>query len=475
MSSNRPDFGLNLRLEDVFGSPAVQQSAADATDYMANISPRKKEEEARSNVEASVNLIDGTMTYKGPVDAVKNTLGKATNYDDIQRIYAQSLAELQRERAAQAAHPFANTLAQIGAAIAAGDRDPRVRSLGQLAQNLNPTPQTLRERELDVLQQAGNYAIMRDRTAMEGKRLAFEEKRLGLEKQRIQQAAARAVKTDLATMERWAGQDARSGLFDATSATSYVNERVAAGDTPDHAVASAIRMKATSDQAKAVKELEEARKDAKTQLDRDRLDEMIRHNQESGSQRDRQLDQLQSKIDKGLEKKTEIKGKDAKEVRELLIARKSGQDLLALFDPNTTNPEFKKAQKLMGPIRGRWVELRKKFGNLKPDEAYVVNKVMVQFVNAVSTMGTGTYGYRISERGFVKDFTEAMKNEPGQNYGNLRRWMEFYDTKLQVMANQYGVPVEELDKLIETKPTGGKPAAPEPAEGESPYPWEKKK
>lgn len=249
-----------FRLEEIFGSPAVQQSASDATDYMAGINPRKAETAQNQAAEFKVNLNTGTMDMSNvPITKVGEYLGARQQQDDIQRIYAQSLAELQRERAAQAAHPFANTLAQIGAAIAAGDRDPRVRSLGQLAQNLNPTPQTLRERELDVLRGAGSYGIARERNLM-------EEQQIRLAQQRETRMAEMARLTQAAKSFHELSASAQKGELTDVGLTSQVLQDV--GYPKKQADAQAALLVGASQTKQAAVEALATAKSEKERLDR---------------------------------------------------------------------------------------------------------------------------------------------------------------------------------------------------------------
>ena len=368
--------------------------------------------------------------------------------DEIMGSFHQEAQRLQQQEA-RLSTP-AGAIGQAVSALAGNlasqkDMPGWVRGLGQTAQQLNPSIQQVRGQRLGLLKEEAQLT----EKSMALDQHALNMKNQDLEYARLRETEQRSQRSDLARLESDASKDPLG--FDAQS---YYAERIARGDTPERAASSAIRLDARREAAQVTQATKESAKAAGDEQAVRKLDETERHNKAAEAQRDRQLDATESKIDKALEKKgAKIPDKTKDKIRDLLMARASGADLLKLFDPASADPSVQRVQKLMGPAAGRWTDLKKAIGALNKDDAYAVNKVALQFVNAVQSMGTGTYGYRISERGFVQSFTEAMKNNPGQNYGNLRRWMEWYDQELSVISKQYDI--EDIEQFAPPPPGTG--------------------
>ncbi len=442
---------------------SLGQAVNRTTDSLAGTAANAEAAKSAQSLDLTFNPTKNTFVARGDSDLLRQVMGKAQQFDTIQQNYNEMLARNEARQAQMREHPFANTLAQLAASFAANDPNPYTRAIGQAAQRLNPTQQELERQQMAILQQkstATGREMAADIAALRTEITAMTNaQRLALDQQRLTNQANQAVARDLAGIERNAAASAMSGKFDAES---YVAERMAAGDTPTRAQSSAVRLKNVNDASIADEDYKRKREDAKDaattrRLDQAdaRFDELVRHNQEMEAQG-------RERLEKALDKQVKMPEKEKKEVRDLVLAKTDGQKLLEIFDPKTTNPDYKRAQQLMGPFRGRFTEWRKWFGSLNPEEAGVVNRVMKQFANTVNSLGTGTYGYRISERGFVQDFTEAMKNNPGQNYGNLKNWLEWYDQKLNIIAAQYGVPVSEFEALSQAA-VGKGPAAKTPS------------
>jgi hypothetical protein len=97
--------------------------------------------------------------------------------------------------------------------------------------------------------------------------------------------------------------------------------------------------------------------------------------------------------------------------------------------------------------------MEKWVGSLNAKDAEFVAKIQLQFVNAVKTLGAGAYGYRISERGFIQSFAEALKNGAPQNYGNLSAWMTKFNDDIESMKtikDQYDW--SKVDAVMQTPP-----------------------
>lgn len=134
---------INLNLRDAFSG---------VTDWIDSKKQQTKSAQDATKMKFETDHMAGISTFKGPTDLVIEKVKKASEFDRIQGIYNQRLAEVQARESYMQKHPWQNALAELAASMAANDRNPVTRGIGQAAQRLNPTRQELGQEELSLTQ-----------------------------------------------------------------------------------------------------------------------------------------------------------------------------------------------------------------------------------------------------------------------------------------------------------------------------------
>ena len=440
----------------------LQQSLGNMRDFQSRLATQNAASEVppQPTKVTTKTSPDGKKTVAIEGDAsLAEYYGKAGQfYQQALGGFAKQLSQIEQQTAMREQQAREHPWAQLATALSANlaqqkDMPGWVRGLGQTAAQLNPTADQLRNQRLGMIQQETSLAE-------KGAGLSIAEARTNqasvMERQRAEQARSR----DLLTVERDAGIAARKeGSFDKDL---YIKQRLAMGDSPETAMASAQRLEGVANDQKllmAQKEKDAVTRDAAKR--QDEIDKEIRM-QDFFWKKNAAAEKLKEARDlakeaaaakKDAEKRQSLGAVTEAKVEDILTAKRSTNKMLEIFDPNTTNPDYKHFQDIVGPLRGRETDMQKWLGTLNEKDAQLVAKINLQFANAVKTLGAGSYGYRISERGFLQSFTEALKNGAAQNYGNLKAWSEFYNIKIDALKDikdQYDW--SHVDAIMNTPP-----------------------
>jgi hypothetical protein len=410
-------------------------------------------------------------------ELIEGLLHSKQKLDEIMGSFHQEAQRLQQQEQQTQSQPWMQLATALSANMAqARDMPGWVQALGRTAAQMNPSVQELQARRMQLMGQEAQIAEKAgalDIAAMRTQQEAKKEER----------AATEARIRDLVGLEKSAEVGARKGEYDPYN---YFQERLSMGDSPQTAAASANRLLGVANDAKlaaaaaekskqageTAKELKATQKEIAQQNEWNR-----RHAIEEQDREKRDLKKEAETAKKDEKKRGELGTVLEGKVEDILTAKRSTNRLLEIFDPNTTNPEYKHFQEIVGPVAGRIKDFEKWVGTLNATDAQLVAKINMQFANAVKTLGAGSYGYRISERGFLQSFTEAMKNSPSQNYGNLLAWSTFYYDKIESFKDiKDKYDWSRVDTIMATKPGQPFPERTKPtAIGETPpaFPWKK--
>lgn len=378
-----------------------------------------------------------TVNLKTSAENYENTTRSAMNWHSALGGMQQELQQMdaklkaQQERAA-AQPPWVQLATALSANLAqAKDMPGWVQAAGRTAAQLNPRPEQIAAQRMGVMGEEAKLAEAGAR--LEETQLQHQQ----MADYRKGQAQEARVK-DLIQVENNASIEARkSGNFDKEA---YFKERISLGDDPARALASADRLEgvakdqklAMADAQKTAEGKELAAETRRANHDIERDKEWWKRNAAQEAAKDaREVKKEALATAKDQKKQGQLGAVLEAKVEDILVAKRSTNRLLEIFDPTTQNPEYKHFQAIVGPLRGRETDVEKWLGTLNSTDAQLVAKINLQFANAVKTLGAGSYGYRISERGFLQSFTEALKNGAPQNYGNLKAWSVFYNDKIE--------------------------------------------
>lgn len=405
-----------------FGARLGQQQKPSLFQIPAGIDSLEITKDSEGNAQINAKGVDPALIedYHRSKQMLNEILGS----------FHQEAARLQAQEQQQTQQPWMQLATALSANLAqARDMPGWVQALGRTAEQLNPPADVLRARRMQVMREE---AVVAERAGA----LDIAAMRDIGQMKKEERTAAEARIRDLLTLEKDASRGAHEGQFEPDI---YYKQRIALGDDPKVAEASAQRLSGISNDAKAAaalavqtKKAEADAKEAQTLQKEMRSEQRwwVHFGKQQQAQEEREIKRESERDKREKEKAGKIGATTEKTIEDILSAKKAGNELLAIFDPNTKNPEYKHFQAIVGPVAGREIEFEKWLGTLNAKDAELAAKVYLQFANAVKTLGAGSYGYRISERGFLMSFTEALKNGAAQNYGNLTAWMAFYNNKI---------------------------------------------
>ncbi len=148
----------------------AMEAGANTNAYLG----RKKMEDVANKIAEQTKITYDSSTDLATVQApswvVQKVMGDSLKMQDIEAIYDRQIQEKQARIEQLKAHPFANTLAQIAASMAANDPNPYTRGLGQAASKLNPTRSELEGQQAGLLKERaglGERDVARDTQLLE--------------------------------------------------------------------------------------------------------------------------------------------------------------------------------------------------------------------------------------------------------------------------------------------------------------------
>ena len=403
------------------------------------------------------------MTFRMPAEFGQQAINKMNIADGVQREYQKMLAQNQQQLQAIQSHPFANTLAQIAAGVSSQSKNPIVRGIGIGAERLNPTVEQLQGQRMGLLGESAKLAESQariDATKMQHEDMAQYHK----------DVVGTKLREDRGRIEKDAGISARRGDFDKDS---YVQELVAAGETPERARAAAERLDTVSKAAQL------QQKAAQAQKDKD-LAEKEMNFQKGLDARAANTDKLiaaaQARADaaaaRGEKKETakEEKKKEPGPVPRKQLSDLSGADnALDEIEKILKDPAN---QSLMGPYAGRAREFGSKVapGVADPEGKIkgLIGKLGLQTAQAIKATGAGARGFGPMERPYFEKLAEGIHNTPQQNLKIVENWRAYLDQERRgiMTANP------DVDWTTKYAPALGKRLGTPAATETKKYPWE---
>ncbi len=310
---------------------SLGQAVNRTTDSLAGTAANAQAAKAAENLDLTFNPTKGTFVARGDADLLRQVMGKAQQFDVIQRNYNEMLARNEARQAQMREHPFANTLAQLAASFAANDPNPYTRAIGQAAARLNPTMEQLERERLGMLEHAGVYGQAKERTDL-------ERKRFGLETQRETRLAETAAATQAGRAFAELSDMTQKGELTSIPVASQVLQN--AGYSKKTADAQAELLVAASKEAQAMKAAAQAATDKRT------ADTLAERARESDNRLAMMLKSIQTKgaqqadTDKALEAVAQSLAKgDLSAIRDVTSFR--GADRMKLYArAKEINPKF---------------------------------------------------------------------------------------------------------------------------------------
>lgn len=253
-------YGPQLPFDDPSFVKNISDAVGGAVGHIGESVQQNKQQEAAQKTkftwDSSTNTVQGTMD----ADYMKQIASDLNAYKGIRGEYDKMLAQNAMEQAQIKAHPFANTFAQIGAAVAAQSRNPISRGLGVAAERLNPTMDQLQKQRMGLLK--GEEGAIGGGLGAASTALAFQRE----ERMAQSSRAAQAGKTF-----HELGMAAQKGELTDPSITSQVLQD--GGIPKEKADAQAQTLVGISKEKKALTDAATAATDKRTS---DRLKEMAR-------------------------------------------------------------------------------------------------------------------------------------------------------------------------------------------------------
>lgn len=156
MANGTDPLEMNLRSaieQDPAFSAKLAEVVGGAIGHIGESVQQQKQQTAAEKTKFTWNSADNTVTGTMDADYMKTIASDLKAYQGIRAENAKMLAQNQAQIAQMQQHPFANTLAQIAASVAATDRNPITKGIGIAAQRLNPTMQELQGERVGLLGQ----------------------------------------------------------------------------------------------------------------------------------------------------------------------------------------------------------------------------------------------------------------------------------------------------------------------------------
>jgi|SRR5215471_6695179 len=413
--------------EDNGGIGAAVQNT---TSYLGEMGERKKQQDMEAQTVVQTNSSTGMSQITMPTELFRQSAEKTRAYDHIAALYDQDIQRIEAERAQRAKRPWANVLATIAGQMAAGDVNPVTAGLGRAALQLNPSDQTLRERERPLLEARARLGVEQEREAAVDRRLAVQEANV---ERRFQISEA-------ATKAREAGQVFRSLNSDAMKGylnnPELISQSLQSTDMPkDKADAMAQQLAAVSKESQQAQAAQAAAKDERerrewTERAREadnRVAAMLKAAEIRANQAERNQEmKLEADKAKAAGKELEVPKTVPEKLANLTAAEKSLDRVADVID---------KYGKWMGPVAGRTAAPIAGYFSKELSRAQA--NVKLEVAQAIKSTGAGARGFSQNERQYFDALATAFTMSPERAKGVVDAWRDYIKQNRQGYFEAY--------------------------------------